>query len=127
MAGDRPVIRRAGDAPDEPISVAKGATIKIHLGAEQGLPNFEIREFTLQPGGRIPAHKHDVLEHGQLVLEGEMTILLGYEEHIVGAGDSVFLPEGTAHGYENRTDKPVRFLCVIPRKAYGTEWLESTG
>ncbi|MHC4598169.1 MAG: cupin domain-containing protein [Planctomycetota bacterium] len=119
-----PLIRRGSEVPAEEIGAAKGAWIKVLLGGEQGLPNFEIREFTLQPGGRIPSHKHDVLEHGQLVLEGEMTILLGEEEHVVRAGDSVFLPQGTAHWYENRTDKPVRFLCVIPRKDYGTEWLE---
>ncbi|MHC4777358.1 MAG: cupin domain-containing protein [Planctomycetota bacterium] len=124
MAEEKPLIRRAGEAQDEKISVARDATIKIHLGPDQGLPNFEIREFTLQPGGRIPSHRHDVLEHGQLVLEGEMTMLIGSEEHTVRAGDSIFLPEGAAHWYENRGEGPVRFLCVIPRKPYGTEWLE---
>ena len=124
MGGNKPVIRRGRDVRDEAISVAKDATIKILLGADQGLPNFEIREFTIQPGGRIPSHRHDVLEHGQLVLEGEMTILLGDEEHTVGVGDSIFLPEGTPHWYKNRGDTPVRFLCVIPRKPYRTEWLE---
>ena len=124
MAENKPVVRRAGDVPDEAISVARDATIKIHLSKDQGLPNFEIREFTIQPGGRIPSHRHDVLEHGQLVLEGEMTILLGDEVFTVCAGDSVFLPEGTAHWYENRGGTPVRFLCVIPRKPYQTEWLE---
>mgnify|MGYP000423382274 CR=1 FL=1 len=44
----------------------------------------------------------------------------------VAAGDCVFIPPGVAHWYENRTDRIVRFLCVVPRTDdYRTEWLEA--
>jgi quercetin dioxygenase-like cupin family protein len=124
MAGDKPLIRRAGEETDAAIETMKGASIAVLLGAARDLPNFEIRRFTLEPGGFIRAHSHDVLEHGQLVLEGRMTMRLGDETHEVGPGDSIYIPAGAAHRYENRGDVPVKFVCVIPRKPYGTEWHE---
>jgi quercetin dioxygenase-like cupin family protein len=111
----------------EPVSVprCRGATIKVLLGPESGVPNFVTRHFTLAPGGRIPCHRHDSIEHEQVVLEGRMVIGLDSRETEVGPGDSIFIPAGISHWYENRTSQPVRFLCVVPRTDnYQTEWLE---
>ena len=60
-----------------------------------------------------------------MVLAGEMVVDVDGEDHCVGEGDVLFLPAGAAHGYENRGDVPVRFLCIVPATAeYGTDWLE---
>lgn len=111
----------------EPVAVprCRGASLKVLLGPESGVPNFITREFTLDPGGRIPCHRHDQIEHEQVVLQGTMVIGLGGREVEVGTGDSVFIPAGTDHWYENRGDDAVRFLCVVPNTDdYQTEWLE---
>ena len=43
----------------------------------------------------------------------------------VRPGDSVFIPAGVRHWYENRDNVAVRFLCVVPAtNNYQTEWLE---
>ena len=118
------LIRKLSEVPPEPVGKGKGATIRILLGPEQDMPNFHVRLFEIEPGGFIPEHRHDVLEHGQYVLEGNMVMILDGEERKVSAGDSVLIPAGAAHRYENRGKTPVRFLCTIPRMQYGTEWLE---
>ncbi len=120
-----PVVRSMDDPRPSVVEGARGASIQVLLGPEDGTPTFVTRRFTLDPGGRIPCHRHPTIEHEQVVLEGEMVLALDDREHVVRAGDCVFIPAGVAHWYENRGDTPVRFLCMVPRTAdYTTEWLE---
>ena len=122
--GSKAVVRNVEEVPGTPVGKGTGATIRVLLGAEQGMPHFEMRVFTIEPSGRIPAHRHDAIEHGQLVLEGSMVLTLDGKERTVSAGDAVFIPAGVSHSYENRGTAAVRFLCAIPRGEYRTEWLE---
>jgi quercetin dioxygenase-like cupin family protein len=108
-----------------PVAGARGATIRVLLGSEDGAPAFVTRLFELAPGGRIPCHRHRTIEHEQVVLGGSMVLSLDGDEREVGTGDCVFIPAGVAHWYENRGRVPVRFLCVVPvTDDYETEWLE---
>ena len=121
----KPVIRPMDANRAVAVERTRGTTIEILLGPEEGVPNFATRRFTIQPGGRIPRHRHDAIEHEQVILEGSMVIGLDDREVEVAAGDCVFIPAGVAHWYENRGEVPVRFLCVVPMTAeYQTEWLE---
>ena len=120
-----PVVRSMDDPRPSTVEGARGTSIQVLLGPEDGTPNFVTRRFTIDPGGRIPCHRHPTIEHEQVVLEGEMVLALDDREHVVRAGDCVFIPAGVAHWYENRGAVPVRFLCMVPRTAdYATEWLE---
>jgi len=120
-----PVVRRMDDAQTVSVDRARGATMEVVLGPEDGTPNFITRRFTLEAGGRIPCHLHDSIEHEQVLLEGTMVVGLDESEVEVGAGDCLFIPAGVAHWYENRGTNRVRFLCVVPRTDdYQTEWLE---
>jgi quercetin dioxygenase-like cupin family protein len=108
-----------------PVARARGARMAVLVGPDLGAGNFVTRRFFLAPGGRIPAHRHDKIEHEQVVVRGEMALGLGDEVHIVRPGDAVFIPAGTAHWYENRCGEEVEFLCVVPNtSSYETEWLE---
>lgn len=119
------VVRPMSMPEERPVERARGASIQVLLGPEDGTPNFVTRRFTLAPGGRIPCHRHPAIEHEQIVLEGEMVIAFDDREQVVRTGDCIFIPAGVAHWYENRTDAPVRFLCMVPRTDdYATEWLE---
>ena len=119
------VVRALDAVEDVPVPRCRGASLKVLLGPESGVPNFITRQFTLEPGGRIPSHRHDDIEHEQVVLEGKMVIGLDQREVEVGPGDSVFIPAGVGHWYENREDTAVRFLCIVPKTDdYQTEWLE---
>ena len=121
----KPVVRSMHSAPAARVDGTRGTKIQVLLGPDDGVPNFVTRRFTLEPGARIPSHRHDAIEHEQVMLEGEMVLGLDDEIVTVRAGDCVFIPAGTAHWYENRGDVPVRFLCIVPRtEDYQSEWLE---
>jgi quercetin dioxygenase-like cupin family protein len=124
MAGEL-IIKPIDGVGRQVVENAEGAEIQVLLGPEEGMPNFYTRLFTLAPGARIPVHRHPTVEHQQVVLEGEMVVLLETgEEKIARAGDVVYFPVKVAHGYENRTTAPVKFICVVPSEPnYETEWV----
>ncbi|MBI4916907.1 MAG: cupin domain-containing protein [Acidobacteria bacterium] len=112
-------------APLVPVARTRGARMAVLVGPQQGAPGFVTRRFTLAPGGRIPAHRHPAIEHEQVVIRGEMVLTMDGADHVVRAGDAVFLPAGCAHAYANLGDAEVEFICVIPHTpGYETEWLE---
>jgi quercetin dioxygenase-like cupin family protein len=126
-AREEPIVRPIDQVARAEVDRARGATIQVLLGPDDRMPNYYTRLFTLDPGGRIPEHRHDTIEHQQVVLEGEMAISLDGKLGLTRAGDCIYIPAGCAHWYENRGDVPVRFICIVPATAdYGTEWLEES-
>lgn len=120
-----PLVRSLESVPEVRVDRARGASMRVLVGPDDGADRLVTRCFTLEPGGRIPCHRHADIEHQQLVLEGEMVVNLDGSERVARAHDCLLIPAGTAHWYENRGDRPVRFLCMIPRtESYATEWLE---
>lgn len=120
-----PVVRNFTAVKPEVVERSRGAAIQIMIGPSDGAPNFITRRFTLAAGGRIPRHFHATIEHEQVMLSGSMVIGLDNREVEVATGDVIFIPAGVAHWYENRTDEPVAFLCMVPHTTdYQTEWLE---
>jgi quercetin dioxygenase-like cupin family protein len=120
----QPIIRTMDQVAPSEVARARGATIQVLLGPGDELPRFYTRRFTIQPGGRIPLHRHDTIEHEQVVLEGEMRLVLDADERVVRAGDCIYIPAGVAHSYETVGSRPVRFLCMVPALEYQTEFLE---
>lgn len=120
-----PQVQSAETPSLEPVPRTRGAHKATLIGEADGAPNFAKRRFLLEPGGRIPAHRHPDIEHEQYVLAGDMELGLGDRTVTVSAGETVFIPAGTAHWYENHGDEPVEFLCTVPiTDEYETEWLE---
>jgi len=120
-----PQVTQPEHANVVPVLRARGARMAVLIGPDDGASRFVMRRFFLAPGGRIPAHSHESVEHEQVVIRGEMVIGLNAEKHTVRAGDAIFIPAGTAHWYENTGAEEVEFLCVVPvTSEYSTEWIE---
>lgn len=108
-----PVVRRPDEIEYDDVGAADGMMKGVLVSDEDGAPNFAIRRFTLGPGATVPKHTNKV-EHEQYVLEGEYTVGIGDEEHVVSAGDSLFIPAGVIHWYRNESDASGAFLCAVP-------------
>lgn len=61
---------------------------------------------------RIFAHRHYTFDQTVVGMEGLMVWALGGEQIVVGPGERLFIPRGTAHGFLNRQTYPARFLCI---------------
>ena len=91
------------------------ATKQVLVGRRDGAENFQIRYFTVPPHGfsSLDQHAHD---HGVIVTAGRARVMLGEEFEEIGVGDVIYIPGMERHQFENLTDEPFTFLCIIPPK-----------
>lgn len=91
-----------------------------------GAPNFEMRKFTIRPGGSIPKHYHPDIEHEQYVVKGRYKVGIDSETLEVSEGDSLYIPAGSVHWYHNDGITDAEFICIVPkREDYKTVYLDS--
>lgn len=57
------------------------------LRRELGVTSFGINQMTLQPRQRLRVHRHERQEEVYLVLEGELTLIVEGEPHVLAVGD----------------------------------------
>jgi uncharacterized cupin superfamily protein len=70
------------------------------------------------PGKRLcPRHYHMLEEEQALILEGEVTLLLGEERHVMKPGDYACFPAGRkiGHSFLNSGSGPCRYLMIGER------------
>lgn len=75
---------------------------------------------TLDPGGRSGKHPAaHAAEDFALVLEGEVSLTLGPDEHVLRQGDAVTIGPQELRRWENRGSSPARVLIVSSRAPGG--------
>ena len=83
------------------------------LALSDDTPRFNLSIVTMAPHRHGPeSHVHREEDDAFLVLDGELTFVLGDEEVAAPAGTFVLVPPGVEHTFENRTDRPVRMVNV---------------
>ena len=94
---------------------SNSATKQVLIGRGDGAPNFEVRYFTIPPGGKssLDHHAHD---HGVLVMHGKARVMIDDVYDEVNPGDVVYIKSWERHQFENLTEEPFTFLCIIPPK-----------
>ena len=81
-------------------------------GSETG-GQFCLCEVSVQPHTkRTFAHRHYTFDQTVVGMDGLMVWALGREQVVIGPGERLFIPRGTAHGFLNRQAYPARFLCL---------------
>lgn len=66
----------------------------------------------MEPGDRLARHRHDPAEV-YYVLEGEGTLLVEGEEHVLRAGSAVFIPGNSEHALHNTGDETLRVFYTL--------------
>ncbi|MBC7771058.1 MAG: cupin domain-containing protein [Pyrinomonadaceae bacterium] len=109
-----PVIRNIESTPQKTVEMVgvKGVKMAVMCGREDGVPNFALRHFTVEPAGHAPFHSHDY-EHEVFVVEGGGTVHLEGKEHPIKKGDVVYVPADQEHQFKAGNDG-MRFLCLVP-------------
>jgi quercetin dioxygenase-like cupin family protein len=84
-----------------------------------GYPEYGLRLFTIQSGGRIPIHNH-FYHQTMYILSGRFECWQFdaqtdelVNKKICGPGTSIFIPSLEPHGMQNLSDGPSTFLCCI--------------
>ena len=91
-----------------------------------GYPEYGLRYFTVQPGGKIPIHNH-FYHQTIFFLSGKCEYYLydgeteeKKEVHITSFGDFIYVHSMEPHGMKNIGKEPATFLCCIAN-VYETE------
>jgi len=97
---------------------AVGCQVRWLVGESDGAPTFAMRQFEVAAGGHTPKHSHPY-EHEVFVLEGDGVVLEDDVEHPLKTGDVIFVKPNEVHQFRNTSDRPMKFLCMVPTSATG--------
>ena len=92
---------------------ASKVTVRWLITKEMGAANFAMRLFEMAPRGYSPLHSHP-WEHEVFILDGAGQVFDGEKATPFTAGDVVFIPPEERHQFQNNSEKPLKFLCLIP-------------
>lgn len=123
MTNPEPVVRSDDSIEYRSVTRFGGLKRADLLGEHDGIPNFELRKYLIEPGAAVGKHRNTI-EHEQYILKGEYTIGIGESEFDVVEGDAVFIPADTVHWYRNETQELATYLCIVPIGDEGTEFIE---
>jgi quercetin dioxygenase-like cupin family protein len=82
-----------------------------------------IFEMDVPHGAKVPvAHSHDAFDETIYGLEGVLTMTLNGESFEVGPGDTLFIPRGAVHRFDNPLAATARVLAVITPGILGSSY-----
>lgn len=94
---------------------AEGVHVRWLISDSDGAPNFYMRRFDVEPGGRTPHHAHP-WEHEVYVLEGRGMVVCEARQEPFQPGDFVYVPPDKEHCFIADAESGAAFLCLIPRE-----------
>ncbi len=101
----------------------KGVIGQPLMNSSLGSVSVTMSVLTIEPGGVLPLHTH-VAEESFFVLEGQGVATVGATEHTIVPEMALLASAGETHGFANRSDKPLRILCMHPVGQPQTKFLE---
>jgi quercetin dioxygenase-like cupin family protein len=85
--------------------------------------SLDMFEMDVPPEGRMPVpHYHRDWDETVYGLIGTVTFTVDGALRTVGPGDTLFIPRGVVHGFENRSGAPATGLCVLTPGILGPEY-----
>lgn len=85
--------------------------------------SLDMFRMTVSPGGQMPVpHWHRDWDETIYGLEGTVTFMLDGVAHAIGPGDSLFIPRGKVHGFDNCSAAAAVCLCVLTPGVLGPEY-----
>ena len=88
-----------------------GALAQVRVSGEQTGGAFALADHLAQRGNASPVHVHDRDDETFFVLDGELRVFAGEEEHAAGPGTVAVLPRRLRHAYVV-TSATARFLTL---------------
>jgi quercetin dioxygenase-like cupin family protein len=110
-----PITRVSGSVISGPDTQAAiwflGALSQLRITGEQTSGAFALADHLARRGNASPVHVHDRDDETFFVLDGELRVFVGEEEHTAGPGTVAVLPRCVRHAYVV-TSATARFLTL---------------
>lgn len=111
------------NVPDVPMAeVLPGLRTRRVIDQPSGAGAVTLGELEIDPGGRLPLHRH-LVEEVVVALEGAGQLVVDGERHELARGSVGFAPAGSAHSLENVGDSVLRILFVYPAVNVQRYWV----
>jgi quercetin dioxygenase-like cupin family protein len=104
-----PARGRAPAGMDTAILAYSGISVKMMVDRVFGADHVTMFTVDYEPGGAAQQHDHP-FEEAYVFLDGEIEAELDGEHHTIRAGDIVFAPTGSVHGFYNTSPGRVRWI-----------------
>jgi len=88
-----------------------GALSQLRLSSEQTGGAFSLTDNLARRGNASPVHIHNHEDETFVVLDGDLRVMVGDDEHAAGPGTVAVLPKGIRHAYVV-TSATARFLTL---------------
>ena len=100
-------------------------SIDFLLDATDTNGSTAVFEFTVPAGARVPApHYHEQFDETIYGLEGIMTFTVEDKTVDIAAGETLFIPRGVAHGFDNLQQEKAKALAVITPALLGPDYFQ---
>jgi quercetin dioxygenase-like cupin family protein len=108
---------------DETIHVGP-LSIRFLLTGENSSDSVAMFEMIVPGSERLPAptHSHDAYEETIYGLEGVLTMTVDGQQIDVGRGETLCIPRGAIHRFDNNASEDAKVLCVITPAAIGPQY-----
>jgi len=103
-------LARADDPNLQHIGLV-GDTYTILLSGKDTKGRYCLIDMHVPPDGGPAPHRHD-FEESFTILEGEIETTFRGAKRVVRAGETVNIPANAPHEFHNKSDQPVRLLCI---------------
>jgi quercetin dioxygenase-like cupin family protein len=99
----------------EEVFAIGGLTVRFLLRGDDTNGSVSVFEFTVPAGHKLPAptHKNDAYEETLYGISGVLTWTIGGKPYEVGPGQSICIPRGAAHRFENLGPEDAKQLTII--------------
>ena len=99
--------------------------LRFLVDETQGSGNLVMFEMTVPPNARVPApHYHKEVDEAVYGLDGTLTMSLDGQKRQIRSGDSLLVPRGSVHGFENLHSDSARTLAVLTPASIGRRYFE---
>ena len=102
--------------------------VRFIVEADQSDGQLTVFECDVAAEGKVPVpHSHDAFDETIYSLAGVTTYTVDGEEIEMSPGDSIFIPRGVVHGFENHGPDDSKFLAVITPGLFGPDYFKEIG
>ncbi len=84
-------------------------------------PTYKIKHLWVKPAGKLSLQSHAKRSEHWVVISGIATVTLGEEIKNIHAGESVYVPVGTKHRLENKSDVPLHIIEIQTGTYFGED------
>ena len=81
----------------------------------------KVKEIQVNPNSRLSLQSHEKRSETWTVIEGEAVVIINEKETVLKINQSIFVPVGSKHRLENKTEQPLNIIEIQTGSYFGED------